>query len=288
MSNLLITGANGQLGTELHNILGDQANVFYTDRLELDITDENAVKAYVDQYNIDTVINCAAYTAVDRAEDEPELANAVNNIGAGNLAKYAKTIIHISTDYVFDGTGHIPYKPEDKTNPVSVYGATKLAGEQAVLANAQTAIIIRTAWVYSPYGGNFVKTMLRLGKERNSLNVVADQIGSPTYARDMADAIVQILPQIKQGSKTICHYTNEGVCSWYDFATAIMEEAGLTCRVNPIATSEYPTKAQRPSFSVLETDKIRTHYNIAIRGWRKALKDYFRYNSKFERLIDEK
>lgn len=273
MSNLLITGANGQLGTELHNILGDQANVFYTDRLELDITDENAVKAYVDQYNIDTVINCAAYTAVDRAEDEPELANAVNNIGAGNLAKYAKTIIHISTDYVFDGTGHIPYKPEDKTNPVSVYGATKLAGEQAVLANAQTAIIIRTAWVYSPYGGNFVKTMLRLGKEKNSLNVVADQIGSSTYARDMADAIVQILPQIKQGTKAIYHYTNESICSRYDFAVAIMEETGLICKVNPIATSEYPTKAARPAYSVLDKKQIRTDFGITIRHWQEALRD---------------
>lgn len=275
MGNLLITGSKGQLGKELHNILGGQPNIFYTDREKLDITDEKAVKAYINRHSIDTVINCAAYTAVDKAEDEPELANAVNNIGAGLLAKHAKTIIHISTDYVFDGTGHVPYKPEDTTNPVSVYGRTKLAGEQAVLAKAETAIIIRTAWVYSPYGGNFVKTMLRLGKERDSLNVVADQIGSPTYARDLAEAIVQILPQIKQCTKQIVHYTNEGICSWYDFATAIMEEAGLSCKVTPIETSEYPTKAKRPAYSVLETDRIQKLYGITIRHWRDALKDYF-------------
>ncbi len=280
MGNLLITGSQGQIGTELRNILGDQPNIFYADREELDITDEKAVKAYIDQHSIDTVINCAAYTAVDGAEDEPELANAVNNIGAGILAKYAKTIIHISTDYVFDGTGHLPYKPEDTTNPVSVYGKTKLAGEQSVLANAQTAIIIRTAWVYSPYGSNFVKTMLRLGKERDTLNVVADQIGSPTCARDLADAIVQILPQIKLGTKQIVHYTNEGICSWYDFAVAIMEETGVTCKVNPIETSEYSTKAKRPAYSVLETDKIQELYGVAIRHWRNALNNYFTYNQK--------
>lgn len=273
MPNLLITGAQGQLGTELRNILGDAPNIFYTDRDELDITDEKAVREYTGRNNIDTVINCAAYTAVDKAEDEPDLANAVNNIGAGNLAKHAKTIIHTSTDYVFDGTGHLPYKPEDKANPVSVYGKTKLAGERAVMANAETAIIIRTAWVYSPYGSNFVKTMLRLGKERDTLNVVSDQIGSPTYAKDLAQAIVQILPQIKKNTKQILHYTNEGVCSWYDFATAIMEEAGLTCRVNPIETSEYPTKATRPAYSVLDKKQIRTDYNITIRHWREALRD---------------
>ncbi len=211
MQNLLITGSKGQLGTELQSILGNQPNICYTDREEFDITDEKAVN--IDRYNINTVINCAAYTAVDKAEDEPGLADAINNIGAGILAKYAKTIIHISTDYVFDGTSHLPYISEDKTNPVSVYGKTKLAGEQAVLANAETAIIIRTAWVYSPYGSNFVKTMLRLGKEKDTLNVVSDQIGSPTYAKDLAEAIVQILPQIKPGTKTIYHFTNEGVCS---------------------------------------------------------------------------
>lgn len=273
MSNLLITGFRGQLCTELRNILGDAFNIFYTDREELDITDESAVKAYIGQHNIDIVINCAAYTAVDKAEDEPELADAVNNIGAGNFAKHAKTIIHISTDYVFDGTGHLPYKPKDKVNPVSVYGRTKLAGEQAVLASAKTAIIIRTAWVYSPHGSNFVKTMLRLGKERDTLNVVADQIGSPTYAKDLAEAIVQILPQIKQGTKTIYHFTNEGICSWYDFATAIMEEAGLNCKVNPIETSEYPTKATRPAYSVLDKKQIRTDFGITTRHWREALRD---------------
>ena len=279
MPNLLITGAQGQLGTELRNILSEQPNIFYTDRDELDITDEKAVREYIERHNIDTVINCAAYTAVDKAEDEPDLANAVNNIGAGILAKYANTIIHISTDYVFDGTGHLPYKPEDTTNPVSVYGRTKLAGERAVMANAETAIIIRTAWVYSPYGSNFVKTMLRLGKERDTLNVVSDQIGSPTYAKDLAQAIVQIMPQIKQGTKQIVHYTNEGICSWYDFATAIMEEAGLTCKVTPITTSEYVTKATRPAYSVLDKRQIRADFSIKNRHWRGALRDCMRVTS---------
>ena len=274
--NILITGSKGQLGTELNKRLGNKAGVFYTDREELDITDEEAVRQFIDENQISIVINCAAYTAVDKAEDEPVLADAVNHLGAKYLARHGKNIIHISTDYVFDGTAHLPYKPEDTTNPVSVYGRTKLEGERAVLAEAQTCLIVRTAWVYAAEGRNFVHTMLRLGRERDRLTVVADQIGSPTHAGDLAQAIIGILPQIKQGTKTIHHYTNAGVCSWYDFATAIMEEAGLDCQIEPIETWQYPTKATRPAYSVLNKAGIRKDYGITIRHWRQALKDCIR------------
>ena len=267
----LVTGADGQLGTELKRLLGDDA--VYVDRAELDISDENAVKRFFEIRSFRGVINCAAYTAVDKAEDEPEAAELANHLGAKWLAKYGKCIIHISTDYVFDGIHHIPYVEDDMTNPVSVYGKTKLEGEQAVMADADTAVIIRTAWVYCAHGNNFVKTMLRLGKERQSLNVVYDQIGSPTFAGDLAAAIVAILPQIRSGQKVVYHYTNEGVCSWYDFAVAIMEIAGLSCEVNPIGCDGYPTKAKRPYYSVLNKAKIRRDFNVNIRHWREALAD---------------
>lgn len=267
----LVTGADGQLGTELKRLLGDDA--VYVDRAELDISDENAVKRFFEIRSFRGVINCAAYTAVDKAEDEPEAAELANHLGAKWLAKYGKCIIHISTDYVFDGIHHIPYVEDDMTNPVSVYGKTKLEGEQAVMAHADTAVIIRTAWVYCAHGNNFVKTMLRLGKERQSLNVVYDQIGSPTFAGDLAAAIVAILPQIRSGQKVVYHYTNEGVCSWYDFAVAIMEIAGLSCEVNPIGSDGYPTKAKRPYYSVLNKAKIRRDFNVKIRHWREALAD---------------
>lgn len=267
----LVTGADGQLGTELKRLLGDDA--VYVDRAELDISDENAVKRFFEIRSFRGVINCAAYTAVDKAEDEPEAAELANHLGAKWLAKYGKCIIHISTDYVFDGIHHIPYVEDDMTNPVSVYGKTKLEGEQAVMTDADTAVVIRTAWVYCAHGNNFVKTMLRLGKERQSLNVVYDQIGSPTFAGDLAAAIVAILPQIRSGQKAVYHYTNEGVCSWYDFAVAIMEMAGLSCEVNPIGSDGYPTKAKRPYYSVLNKAKIRRDFNVKIRHWREALAD---------------
>ena len=278
MVNILITGSKGQLGTELRKRLGNKPGIFYTDREELDITDERAVKAFIEKHQIGMVINCAAYTAVDKAEDEPELADAVNHLGARYLARYGKNIIHISTDYVFDGTASQPYKPQDKPNPVSVYGKTKLAGEQAVLQDAETAIIFRTAWVYAAEGRNFVNTMLRLGKERNKLAVVADQVGSPTHAGDLAEAIIQILPRIKQeqGTKAVYHYTSEGVCSWYDLAVAIMEEAGLGCHIEPIETWQYPTKATRPAYSVLNKTSIKKDFSLSIRHWRNALRDCIR------------
>lgn len=265
----LVVGCNGQLGTELKALLGAQAE--YVDREDLDITDEAAVKAFFDKQAYEFVINCAAYTAVDLAEDNAETARKVNEDGVRNLARYGKRIIHISTDYVFDGTGHKPYEPEDKTNPVSVYGLTKRSGEQAALQEADTAVVIRTAWLYSPYGNNFVKTMRRLGAERESLNVVYDQIGTPTYAADLAQTIVEMMPQIKSGTKEIYHLTDEGVCSWYDFACEIMSLSELKCRVCPIPSSAYPTKAKRPFYSVLSKEKIKRDFKITIPYWKESL-----------------
>lgn len=264
----LITGSRGQLGTELAKLLPD---AILTDADTLDITDAAAVSEFVRTHNIDTIINCAAYTAVDRAEDDAETAHLVNVTGPENLAKSGARIIHISTDYVFDGCGHTPYEPSDTPNPVSVYGRTKLAGEVAVLANAKSAVIIRTAWLYSPYGNNFVKTMRRLGAEKNAITVVCDQIGTPTSVADLAAAIVAILPQMRDGMREVYHFTNEGVCSWYDFACAIMELSGLKCTVNPIPSSAYPTRATRPFYSVLSKQKIKNDFNLTIPHWREAL-----------------
>ena len=265
----LITGSNGQLGSELKKLLPEAV---FADVDVLDITDAGAVKSFVKAQNIDTIINCAAYTAVDMAEDEPELARCINVDGPANLAASGAKIIHISTDYVFDGCGHKPYKPEDAACPVSVYGKTKLQGEQEVLKRAETAVIIRTAWLYSPYGKNFVKTMRRLGAEKESINVVADQIGSPTYAGDLAEAIVNILPQLAPEKSGVYHFTDEGVCSWYDFATEIMEQSGLKCRVCPIPTEAYPTKAKRPFYSVLDKSKIKETFHLCIPHWKEGLK----------------
>lgn len=270
---ILITGSRGQLGTELSKLLPDAV---LTDVAELDITDLNAVQKFVKENGIGTIINCAAYTAVDKAEDDAALAEKINVLGPENLSKTGCKIIHISTDYVFDGKGYKPYAPEDETKPISVYGKTKRAGELAVLQNAKEAVIIRTAWLYSPYGNNFVKTMRRLGAERESLNVVADQVGTPTYAGDLAKAIVQILPQISEKTRGIYHFTNEGVCSWYDFATEIMDESGLKCQVNPIPTSAYPTRAERPAYSVLDKTKTKNTFGIQIAHWKRALQKCIR------------
>ena len=265
----LITGANGQLGTELSKRL---PNAIYTDVDELDITDELAVRRFVVLNKIKTIINCAAYTAVDKAEDNAEIAKRINVDGPRNLARSGAKIIHISTDYVFDGMNYKPYTTKDITNPISIYGKTKLDGEMAVLENAYIATIIRTAWLYSPYGNNFVKTMRRLGAERESINVVADQIGTPTYAGDLADAIVKILPQINLKNRGIYHFTNSGVCSWYDFATEIMNMSGLKCVVNPISSDEYPTRAKRPFYSVLDKSDIINTFGLKIPYWKDSLK----------------
>lgn len=265
----LVTGCNGQLGTALQSLLKDKA--VYIDREELDLTNEEDVKNYLSANPFDFIINCAAYTAVDKAETDAENAHKVNALAPLYLAKYGKRLIHISTDYVFDGTSCHPYTEEDKTNPLSVYGKTKYLGEKNVLDNAHTAIIIRTAWLYSPHGGNFVKTMRKLGSEKEHLNVVFDQIGSPTNAYDLAEAIVNILPQIKENEKEIYHFSNEGVCSWYDFAKEIMEQSHLPCKISPIESKDYPTPAHRPHYSVLNKNKIKQRFNIEIPHWKEGL-----------------
>ena len=267
-NKILVTGAKGQLGTELQKLLTD---AIFTDVDVLDITNLEMVRRFVNDNCIGVIINCAAYTAVDKAEDNVVIAKKINEDGPRNLALSGAKIVHVSTDYVFDGTNHKPYLPEDEAKPVSVYGRTKRAGELAVLNNAKEAIVIRTAWLYSAHGNNFVKTMRRLGSEKDSLNVVADQIGSPTFAGDLAQTIVNILPQINENNKGIYHYTNEGVCSWYDFATEIMSLSGLGCKVNPIPSSAYPTKATRPFYSVLNKEKIKNVFNIEIPHWKESL-----------------
>lgn len=265
---LLITGAKGQLGTELSKLLPD---AIAADVSDLDITDKAAVDAYVKAHNIDTIVNCAAYTAVDKAEADVALAEKINILGPKNLAQSGARLIHISTDYVFDGTSCRPYSETDVPHPVSVYGKTKLAGEKAVLDNARSAIIIRTAWLYSPYGSNFVKTMRRLGAEKSSLRVVCDQVGTPTCAADLAQAIADILPQFKDGCRGVYHFSNQGVCSWYDFAVEIMKLSGLQCQVMPIETRDYPTAATRPFYSVLNKSKIIAEFNVNIPHWKESL-----------------
>lgn len=265
---ILITGAKGQLGSELSSIIPD---AILADKEELDITNLEAVKQFVNNNKIDTIVNCVAYTAVDKAEDDEENTYKVNVLGAENLAKTNCKLIHISTDYVFDGKNCKPYIEDDKTGPLSVYGKTKLESENVVLKNNKQAIVIRTAWLYSTYGNNFVKTMLRLGKEKESLNVVFDQVGTPTYTKDLAETIKIIIPNINEKTSGIYHFSNEGVCSWYDFATEIMSLSNLNCKVKPILSIEYPTKATRPFYSVLNKNKIKKTFNIEIRHWKEAL-----------------
>ena len=274
--NILITGANGQLGNEMRVLSAEHPvhTYFFTDVEELDICNAEGVKTFVKDNHIDIIVNCAAYTAVDKAEDDAELCDKLNHMAPGYLAEaaeaYGAGLIQISTDYVFDGTAHIPYTEDAPTCPNSVYGRTKLSGEQEVMSRCTRAMIIRTAWLYSTFGNNFVKAMLRLGRERESLGVVFDQIGTPTYAADLAQAIFAAIEQgIKPG---VYHFSNEGVCSWYDFTLAIHRLAGITtCKVSPLHTDEYPAKAPRPHYSVLDKTKIKQTYNIEIPHWEKSL-----------------
>lgn len=278
MKNILITGCNGQLGNEMKLLAAEnpQFNYFFTDVAELDITNEQAVNDNVVEHEIDCIVNCAAFTAVDKAESNEQLCDMLNHIAPGYLAKAINQrngyIIQVSTDYVFDGTNHTPYREEEPTCPTSVYGRTKLAGEEVVLASCPKAMIIRTAWLYSTFGNNFVKTMLRLGREKDKLGVIFDQIGTPTYARDLALAIFTAMNQgIKPG---IYHFSNEGVISWYDFTKAIHRIAGITsCHVSPLHTSEYPTPAARPHYSVLDKTKFKETYNVEVPYWEDSLKD---------------
>ncbi len=276
---ILVTGANGQLGRELRNVLEAEipGKTIYTDIEELDLTDANAVKLFFQRNEISHVVNCAAYTAVDKAEEEKLECAAININAVQNLAAAADSIgakiIHISTDYVFDGTAHRPYKESDKVNPVSQYGTTKRKGETALLALAPESIIIRTSWMYSPYGNNFVKTMLRLGKEQSMLKVVYDQIGTPTYALDLARAIHKVLMS-HQWVEGIFHYANEGVCSWYDFAKAIHRIAGIKgCDIKAIPTEEYPTAASRPFYSLFDKTRIKATYGAEVPYWEDSLKE---------------
>lgn len=276
MKNILITGANGQLGNEMRLLAEENKhyNYFFTDVVELDICNAQAVMDFVLENKIDVIVNCAAYTAVDKAEDDKELCERLNAEAPGYLAKAVAArngyLVQVSTDYVFDGTAHVPYKENQPTCPNSVYGVTKLAGEQEAMKYCGNTMVVRTAWLYSTFGNNFVKTMIRLGKEKENLGVIFDQIGTPTYARDLAAVIFAAINKgIVPG---IYHFSNEGVCSWYDFTKAIHRLAGITaCHVKPLHTEDYPTKAVRPHYSVLDKTKIKETYGVEVPYWLDSL-----------------
>lgn len=274
--NILVTGANGQLGMEFRALahLNTDYNFLFASREELSITDTASVEKYFSENKINYCFNCAAYTAVDKAETETDLAFESNGTAVGNLAavckKYNALFIHISTDYVFNGNAVSPYKETDITDPVNAYGASKLLGEQEAVKNNEASIIIRTSWVYSSFGKNFVKTMLRLMGEKESISVVNDQFGCPTYANDLAEAMMMIIKNenIPAG---IYNYSNKGMINWYEFAVAIKEISGSNCLVNPVPSSQYPTPAKRPKYSVMDTSKIQQTFNIDIPFWKESL-----------------
>jgi len=277
---ILVTGSKGQLGNEIRVLAEDYPDFdfLYTDVDELDITDRQMIEAYFVDNKPQAIINCAAFTAVDRAETDEITANLINAKAVENLAKSAASfdalLVHISTDYVFDGKSYLPYDESDKTNPQSAYGRTKLAGEEAVTQYASKAVIIRTSWLYSAFGNNFVKTMIKYGIERNELSVVYDQVGTPTYAKDLAKAILDIIPSAVQKSGIdLFHYSNEGVASWYDFARTVIALSGISCDIKPILTKDYPLPAPRPCFSVLNKSKIKEIYKIKIPYWIDSVKD---------------
>ena len=280
--NILVTGSNGQVGSEIKELASNYPyNFFFTNRSNIDITNKDDIRNFCQTNSINVIINCAAYTAVDKAQSDIENADLVNRKAVKKLSIVAKELniklIHISTDYVFDGKNFKPYCEEYQTNPQGIYGKTKLDGENEMInINPKNSIIIRTSWVYSFYGNNFVKTMLRLGKEKESLNVIFDQVGTPTYAKDLAITILNIIPQIDNQKVEIYNYSNEGVLSWYDFAKEIMKMAKLNCKINPIETYQYPTPAKRPHFSLLNKNKIKSTFNIEIPYWKDGLDDCLR------------
>lgn len=278
VKTILITGANGQLGSEIKFLASSypQFNFIFTDYQELSIIDKKAVDDFFSANEIYACINCAAYTAVDKAESEIDLANDINGNAVGYLAEASERcgarFIHVSTDYVFDGTATSPYQVDHPVSPVNVYGKTKLLGEQLAQQKSSKAVVIRTSWVYSSVGNNFVKTMLRLMKERDTLNVVSDQVGRPTYAADLAKAILDIVAvDESQYQPGMYHFSNQGVISWYDFAVAIRDISNSSCAVHPIATDQYPTPAKRPAYSVMDTSKIQQVYGVQIPEWRDSL-----------------
>ena len=277
---ILVTGSQGQLGSEFKALQNSTTHQFiFTDSTSLDITDTEKVQNYFEHHDVDVILNCAAYTAVDQAEDEPEKAFAVNRDAVENLVKACEKhdikLIHYSTDYVFDGKNYKPYKEEDTVNPVGIYGKSKLAGEQIILNSNISALIIRTSWLYSIYGHNFVKTMMRLGQEKNEVNLIFDQIGTPTCATDLALASLECInkTEIWDNHRKIYHFSNEGVASWYDFALAIFDFKNIDCHVKPVMSHEFKTKATRPHFSVLNKEKIKSDFELTIKPWKKAFID---------------
>lgn len=277
--NILVIGASGQLGQELRVAAeGSAQHYTFASRSELDVTDQLAIRHFVQDHHIDTIINCSAYTAVDRAEDEPEEADRINHQAVAALAALAKAqglyLIHISTDYVFAGDSHRPITEEETPRPQSVYGRTKLLGEDAIRRAGCRALILRTSWLYSTYGANFLKTMCRLMQERQELSIVFDQIGTPTYARDLARFIVSYLEQDKgTRQEGTYHFSDEGVASWYDFAETIRHRMGYSCQLHPIRSEQYPTKATRPSYSVLDKAKLKRDFGITLPHWQTSLED---------------
>ncbi len=275
---ILVTGGDGQLGSALKKLTGDYKDCFFTfiDIRDLDLTDSPEMAAFLATNKPDVLINCAAYTDVDKAESEPDRAMAMNATAPGEIARICSEtgirLIHISTDYVFDGRRFKPYKETDPVSPVSVYAKSKLEGETLIRKQAVKGIIIRTSWLYSEYGQNFVKTILKKGKELRQLRVVYDQVGGPTYAGDLARAILDILPEVANtSSMEVYHYANEGVISWYDFAHAIIEISGIDCILEPVETTAYPTPAARPSYSVFDKTKFKERFGIVIPYWRDSL-----------------
>ena len=276
--NILVTGANGQLGNEMHLLApASKNNYFFTDIAELDITNKQAIQKFVAENDIKIIINCAAYTAVEKAEEEPDKADLINHIADRNLAEASKErgihLIHVSTDYVFGGQGNLPFLEDDNVNPLGVYGKTKLAGEKAIQDSGCKALIFRTAWLYSSFGNNFVKTMIKLTSEKESIKVVYDQVGSPTYAGDLAKVLFNIAETGKYiGNEGIYHFTDEGVISWYDFAIEIAKQVGnTTCKIYPCRSEEFPTKVKRPAYSVLDKAKIKRTFDIDIPYWKDSL-----------------
>jgi len=274
---ILVTGSQGQLGSEFRLISQSSVHDFYlTDSAQLDITNFESLNTYFKTNSIDIILNCAAYTAVDKAEEEKENAFTINKEGVKNLVKICEKqnvkLIHFSTDYVFDGRNFQPYKETDEVNPQSVYGKSKLAGEQLILDSNISALIVRTSWLYSNYGNNFVKSIIKLGKERDSLNIVFDQIGSPTNAADLAEATMLCISQQDKwnNKQEIYHFSNEGVCSWYDFTLEIFNTFGIDCKVKPLLSKDYPTKARRPHFSVLDKSKFKSDFNYEIKHWKET------------------
>lgn len=277
--NVLVTGANGQLAREFKYLANNYSkfNFVFLNKQELDISSKNQVLNCINRYNFKVIINCAAYTAVDLAEDKKEEALLINTHAVKNLVEIAEEfnlkLIHFSTDYVFNGESGVPYKITDDTNPINYYGVTKQKGEEHIINSNSESIIIRTSWVYSSLGNNFVKTIYRLAREKKTLNVVNDQLGAPTYARDLANTVLKLLTKTKvlKGKSKIYHYTNEGTCTWYDFARAIVEIKKINCLIKPVRTIAYNTKAKRPAYSVLDIARIKEDFDIKIPQWKDSL-----------------